>query len=173
MPQENLLSRHTGVSSPPHAPIWRFLTFWKVRASRACVCRSHAASSWASRSHSPHRSARRPLRNSCRRPSATAAATVPISQIPLPLCPDAPAAALCTQAEWAHWGYTCLHSCWTQRTAPCCSHPCCSVLLCSVGPPLSSPPPLPHAQSSRSHTDQLEAIRGVPSHSPTEIPISL
>lgn len=75
VPQENLLPRHTGVSSPPHAPIWRFLTFWKVRASRACVCRSHASSSWASRSHSPHRSACRPLRNSCRRPSATAAAT--------------------------------------------------------------------------------------------------
>lgn len=39
------------------------------------MCRPQATSSWASRSHSAHFSACRPLRNSCRRPSATAAAT--------------------------------------------------------------------------------------------------
>ena len=74
-PQESLLPRHTGTSPPPHGPAWRPLTFWKVRASRACVCRPHAASSWASQSHSVHRGARGPPRNSCRRPSAMAAAT--------------------------------------------------------------------------------------------------
>ena len=65
---------------------------------------------------------------------------LPIPQMPLPLCPDAPAAALCTQAERAHWGYTCLHSCWTQRTAPCCSLPCCPAVLCWPSPVLTPTP---------------------------------
>lgn len=79
MPRKNLLPRHSSIHHPPtHPPPWpslETLTFWKLRASRACVCRLHAKFSWASRSHSIHRRACRPLRSSCRRPRANVAAT--------------------------------------------------------------------------------------------------
>lgn len=59
---------HTSVSPPPLHPTPRSLTFWKLWARRALLCRPHTTSRWASRS----RSACGPLCSSRQRPRATA-----------------------------------------------------------------------------------------------------
>lgn len=78
-------------------------------------------------------------------------------------------AALCTQAERGPWGCTCLHSCWTQRTTPCCSRPCCSALLCWPSPVLT-PTPASCSELTQPHR-AAGSHQGRASHSPTEIPM--